>query len=120
MRTIWLAPLALATLAACADVVDFRGGGGDARIAGPDADAMPDTAVAPMPTPQPTVLTAKERLVASIESNGCLLTPQNVGAVLNEATIGQSELMTLAPELEAEGRVSIDGGNIRVMTNNCI
>ena len=114
MKRIALAT-ALLGLAACGDVIDFRSGGGGARA------PQPAARIAPPPPPAPVVLTAKERLVAAIEDNGCMLDASNVGAVLDQAVIGQSELLTLAPELEAEGRAEVSGsGAIRVMTDRCI
>ena len=72
-------------------------------------------------TPQPALLTAKERLVAGIEGNGCELTVDNVSSVLRDATISQQELVTLTPQLEAEGRVEVSGsGAIRVISDRCI
>jgi hypothetical protein len=76
-------------------------------------------AVAPA-TPQPVAMTAKERLVNAIEANGCTLTADNVSNVLTDATISSSELSSLAPQLEAEGRVRVSGsGAISVLTDTC-
>ena len=77
------------------------------------------TTIAP-PTPQPTLMTAKERLVNAIEDNGCALTAGNVGTVLTEATISQSELTSLVPQLEAEGRAEVAGTDIRILSDRCI
>ena len=72
-------------------------------------------------TPQPALLTAKERLVAGIEANGCELNMNNVSNVLTDATISQQELVSLTPQLEAEGRVEVSGsGAIRVISDRCI
>lgn len=107
---------ALVALTGCANgfqIPDFRGGGG--------AAPAPTPAVAVAPPPAPVVLTAKERLVAAIENNNCELTAANVGAILNEATIGTEELKTLTSQLEAEGRVEVAGtGTIRVNSSRCI
>ena len=114
MMTRLTAATALLALTACGTIQmpDLRQSRDPGRIA--------PAAVAPAPAPAPTPLTAKERLVAAIESNGCVLNAGNVGAVLEEATIGQQELLQLAPQLEAEGRASVAGdGAIRVNTAAC-
>ena len=99
----FLVPAALLLTSACA-------GGG-----------LVATPAAVVKTPQPVVLTAKERLVAAIEDNNCVLTADNVGAVLNDATISREELLQLTPQLQAEGRVEVSGsGSIRVMSDRCI
>ena len=106
-----LAPLSLLVLAACSggfDISDFR------------ARPAPQPAAIAPPAPQPTLLTAKERLVRAIEDNGCTLSGANVGTILTEATISQEELLRLAPQLEAEGRVEVAGsGAIRVLSPRC-
>jgi hypothetical protein len=66
-------------------------------------------------------LTPKDSLVAAIEANGCVLTAQNVGAILLRANLTQNDLLVLTPELAAEGRVEVaQSGVIRVLTENCI
>ena len=115
MMTRLTAATALLALTACGTIQmpDLRQSRDPGRIA-------PAVAPAPTPAPAPVPLTAKERLVAAIESNGCVLNAGNVGAVLDEATIGQQELLQLAPQLEAEGRASVAGdGAIRVNTAAC-
>ncbi len=77
----------------------------------------------PMPraTPQPALLTAKERLVGAIEANNCALNAGNVAAVMTQATISSAELRDLVPQLEAEGRAEVSGdGAIRVLSDRCI
>ena len=99
------------TLAACSS-----NGTGISRL-GNDLPANP----VPVATPQPAVLTAKERLVGAIEANNCALTADNVGAVLSQATISREELVQLTPQLQAEGRVETSGnGSIRVLSDRCI
>ena len=102
--------LLLATVAACSPGVP--------RLAGTmPADPM-DRAPEP---PRPALQTAKERLVAGIEGNGCELNAGNVSTVLRDATISQAELVSLTPQLEAEGRVEVSGsGAIRVISDRCI
>ena len=103
--------LAVLSLAACAS------SGTGIRPLGNNLPANP----VPVATPQPAVLTAKERLVGAIESNGCALTADNVGAVLTQATISREELVQLTPQLQAEGRVETSGdGAIRVTSDRCI
>ncbi|MCA1776399.1 MAG: hypothetical protein LC676_12530 [Loktanella sp.] len=101
---------AVALLAACnADLRD---------LSQPETEETPAAAAAP--TPQPVAMTAKERLVNAIESNGCTLTAENVQSVLTDATISSAELSNLAPQLEAEGRVRVSGsGAISVLTDTC-
>jgi hypothetical protein len=85
------------------------------------ACAMPaGTAQTParaLPPPPPP----KERLLAAIEANGCVLTAGNVEAILLRANLTQADLRVLTPELAAEGRAEVSGsGAIRVLTDNCI
>ncbi|MBS1304211.1 hypothetical protein [Loktanella sp. SALINAS62] len=108
----YLAPLALLSVTACTSGIPDLGR---------NMPADPMDRVAPAPTPQPTVLTAKERLVRGIENNGCTLTTTNAGAVLTDATISQAELASLIPQLESEGRVEVSGDSaIRVVSDRCI
>jgi hypothetical protein len=80
---------------------------------------MSNTQVAP--TPMPAVLTPKERLVAAIAANGCLLTASNVNTIVAQAGISQPDLRVLTGELAAEGRAEVSGeGTIRVLTDTCI
>jgi len=106
-----LAPLALVTLSACSGGFDFS----DLR---PTPTATPAVVVAP--TPQPTMLTAKERLVGAIEDNGCELSADNASTILTQATISRDELVSLAQELAGEGRAEVSGtGAVRVITETC-
>lgn len=109
-----LAIVPLIVLSACSggfDITDFR--------ANPTPAPTPAAVIAP-PTPQPVLLTAKERLVTAIENNGCALTTDNVGAILSEATISQNELLQLTPQLVSEGRAEVAGtGTIRARTDRC-
>ena len=73
------------------------------------------------PTPLPATLAPKERLVAAIAANNCLLTASNVDTILTQARITQPELRALTAELAAEGRAEVSGeGTIRVLTDTCI
>lgn len=75
--------------------------------------------------PQPVGVAAsavpEDRLVAAIESEGCVLTSANVGAVLLRASLTQAELPGLTAGLAAQGRIeATDGSSIRVLSDNCI
>lgn len=90
-------------------------------VAGLSACAAP---TAPSSQPAPQVLapaTPKDRLVAAIEAQNCLLTASNVDAILLDANLVSADLATLTPELAAEGRAEVAAeGTIRVLTDNCI
>jgi hypothetical protein len=78
-------------------------------------------AAAPMPVVIPATLAPKERLVAAIAANGCLLTASNVTTILTQAQIAQPDLRALTNELAAEGRAEVSAaGTIRVLTDTCI
>ena len=89
----------------------------------PDFSApRPTPAVAPAPTPVPApIMTAKERLLAAIEGQGCELSAGNASAIMTNATISADELKTLIPQLQTEGRVEVkNSGAIRVISPNCV
>ena len=95
---------ALALLAACASPIRFD----DMGITGPVA--------APAPEPLPEV-----RLVSAIESQGCVLTNDNVASVLLAANLTQSQLTEIVPRLDDAGRLEVAGdGAIRVLTERCV
>jgi hypothetical protein len=80
---------------------------------------------APVQTPQPVgvpvTVAPTDRLVAAIESEGCVLTNANVGAVLLRANLTQAELPALTSALAAQNRIEAsDGSSIRVLSDNCI
>ena len=106
------------SLSACGTITDFR------NMATTAATPAPTPAVAPVmpaPAPQPTVLTAKERLMAAIDGQGCELNATNVGAILTAAVITREELLQLTPQLQSEGRVAVSGsGSIRSTSSTCI
>lgn len=113
--------VAFLSLSACSVVTDFRAGMGGNSTPAPVATVTP--VVAPMVpvTPTPQVLTAKERLLAAIEGQGCELNATNVGAVLTDAVITREELLQLTPQLQTEGRVEVSGsGAIRSTSSLCI
>ena len=79
----------------------------------------------PAPAPQPvgaaSTASPEDRLVAAIETEGCVLTSANVGAVLLRANLTQSELPPLTSALAAQGRIEAsDATSIRVLSNDCI
>ena len=81
--------------------------------------AGPGTAQA-RPQVQP-VAPPKDRLVAAIEAQDCVLTAENVETILLQARLTQAELKDLTPQLAAEGRAEVAAaGTIRVLTDNCI
>lgn len=107
-----VAACGLLVLAGCARPIGLGTGSG----AGATATAA--SAPAPAPTRQPS---AKERLVTAIEANDCVLTADNVGAVIARASVSNAEMGSLVSELEAEGRAEVAGsGAIRILSDMCI
>lgn len=87
--------------------------------AGPQTLSPAQVQATPL-APAPFGATPKDRLVAAIEDQGCVLTSANVVAVLTQAGLTQDELLRLAPELASEGRAEVSGsGSIRVLTSRC-
>ena len=81
----------------------------------------PTMGARPLPVGQAATAAPADRLVAAIETEGCLLTRDNVGAVLLRANLTQADLGTLTPQLAAAGRAEVSGeGTIRVLSDNCI
>ena len=75
----------------------------------------------PAPLGQPASAAPADRLVAAIETEGCVLPRHTVGSVLPPAHDTKAELATLTPELAAQGRAEASGeGAIRVLSDNCI
>ena len=88
---------------------------------GSTAYTTDDMGMTAAPAVQAAPLAPKDRLVAAIESENCVLTASNVESILLEANLTQAELVALTPELAAEGRAEVAAtGTIRVLTNNCI
>lgn len=78
---------------------------------------------APSAPPAPTSdsLPPQERLLHAIEAEGCVLTRDNLGAVLLRANLTQADLPALTAALQAEGRLEAAGGDaIRVQSQTCI
>ncbi|SHG80568.1 hypothetical protein SAMN05444003_1011 [Cognatiyoonia sediminum] len=102
-----------AALSACSgglEVPDLRGAGEGLFGSGSDA-AVEDAAPA---------LTAKERLVAAVEAQGCVIDPTTINAVLASAQLSTDDLQTVVPELEAEGRIVGAGETaLRIVSANC-
>ena len=79
------------------------------------------TPPAPVAAYVPSAIAPKERLVAAIAANGCVLTAGNVDTILTQAQLMQPELRPLTNQLAAEGRAEVSGeGTIRVLTETCI
>ncbi len=78
-------------------------------------------AAAPGPVgPAPSVAPV-DRLVSAIESEGCILSSQNSGAVLLRANLTRDELQPLILELQRRGQVEASGdASIRLLSQNCI
>lgn len=94
-----------------------------ALLGGLSLAACAPMAPAPMgqPATQPATQAPADRLLAAVESQGCLLTASNVEAVLLRASLTQAELAALTPQLAAQGRAEVSGeGTIRVLTDTCI
>lgn len=105
--------IAVLGLPACATVTDFR-----TSMASFD-NTIP--AVSSMPISQPSVFTAKERILTAIEDQGCVLDGSTVLAILGSATVTQEDLKLLIPQLQSEGRVEVkDDQSIRSTSANCI
>ena len=79
----------------------------------------------PVPPPRPVGAAAtaspEDRLVAALESEGCVLTGQNVGAVLLRSNLTQAELTPLVAGLQARGRIEANSdASLRILSDNCI
>lgn len=82
------------------------------------ACASPTPQTASAPTPQ---LSDKQRLVAAIESNGCLMNASTIAPIMAQASINQTQLAALTVELESDGALAPDGTDtVRLSSNNCI
>ena len=103
-----------AALSACSggfEMPDLRGAG-EGVFGGGSETAMADD-MAP-------ALTAKERLVAAVEAEGCLLDPTTINTVLANAQLSTTDLQAVVPELEAEGRIVGAGEtSLRIVSANC-
>ena len=108
-----LSIVCLATLSACSgglEVPDLRGAGEGVFAGGLDAP-VEDAA---------RTLTAKERLVAAVETQGCVIDPTTINSVLASAQLSTNDLQSVVPELEAEGRiVGVGQTALRIVSANC-
>ena len=78
------------------------------------------TAIAPS-APATVQLSAKERFIRAIEVQGCVLSVDNIGAVLSAASITADDMRRIVPELESAGQAEVaSDGEIRILSNNCI
>lgn len=66
-------------------------------------------------------LSAKERFIRAIEGQGCVLSVDNIGVILANASITADDMRRIVPELEAAGQAEIaNDGEIRMLSDNCI
>ncbi|MEJ6397928.1 hypothetical protein [Yoonia sp. 208BN28-4] len=71
--------------------------------------------------PATVQLSAKERFIRAVEGQGCVLSADNVGAILSRASITPDDMRRIVPELEAAGQAEVaSDGEIRVLSANCI
>ncbi|MDX8352334.1 hypothetical protein [Cognatiyoonia sp. IB215182] len=103
----YVAAISLMGLAACVAPV-------------PISSPTPLPTIEPDPEPAPNPRSAKERFVAAVEANGCVMTAQNVRTIMDQATVGTGDLENIIVTLQAEGRAAPDGANIRVITDTCV
>ncbi len=104
-----------AALAACVLAISL---GGCAPML-PYLDGGPVAGATPVTTPAPA--TPRARLVAAIESSGCLLTADNAATIQMRANLGREELTALVQELRESGQVEAAApGTIRLLSPNCI
>lgn len=91
---------------------------GFAAVAALALVACSGTQEASAPTRQ---LSDKERFVAAIESNGCVINIATIGPIMSQASINQDQLATLTVALENDGVLAPDGTDtVRLSSNNCI
>ncbi|MEO9865679.1 MAG: hypothetical protein ABJO29_06520 [Yoonia sp.] len=91
---------------------------GFAIIAALSLVACSGTQEASAPTRQ---LSDKERFVAAIEANGCVINIATIGPIMSQASINQDQLATLTVALETDGVLAPDGTDtVRLSSNNCI
>jgi len=113
---------AFAFLAACEGslaIPDFRGGGdggGLFRSAPSEDDAM-EMAGEPMSATTP--LTAKDRLLAATEANGCVMSPETIPAISQEAIVGPAEIEAIILRLVEDGSLIPEGNAFRANSPAC-
>jgi len=107
---------AFALLAACDGslaIPDLREGlgGGSADMA---AEVPAEAAMEAAP------LTAKARLIAATEANGCAINISTIATIMQEAAVGNDELPGLVTELETDGLIETVGTDgLRLTTPTC-
>ena len=115
MRLIAFLP-AFVLLAACSSPVPDSGAPLEPIVEDNVYDPSATGVVSPEPVttgpissaPLPSApLSDKERLVAAIEANGCVLNPENSERILLELGIPQEQFSQIGGELMLEGRVTV-------------
>ncbi|TNC73733.1 hypothetical protein [Rubellimicrobium roseum] len=90
----------------------------------PLVSPAPQGAAQPQPVGAPVTAPPRDRLVAALESEGCLFSRETSGAVLLRANLTQAEAARILGELDAEGRLEAGGTEgaetIRLLSANCI
>lgn len=108
-----LAPVAALSAAVFLSACGYFGGPSSYLATPPAAQPAPAQPAAPA--------APKDRLIAAIESTGCLMTAGNVGEVLAKSNLSRSEVAQLTQQLAAEGRAEVAAsGTIRILSDNCI
>lgn len=70
----------------------------------------------------PTIqLSDRERFIAAVETNGCVINVDTVGPIMAQASINRDQLATVSQALEAEGALTpVDADNVKLTSTNCI
>lgn len=90
-------------------------------VGGPMTYLGAPPAAQPAPAQPAAAAAPKDRLVAAIESSGCLLTAGNIGEILSKSNLSRTEVAQLTQQLAAEGRAEVAAsGTIRILSNACI
>jgi len=72
------------------------------------------------PAPEVVQLTATERLVTATEANGCIISPDTIGAIMSQASLSQDDVVRIVPQLAEQGRASVEGdATVRLTGGNC-
>ena len=78
----------------------------------------------PQPVGAPVSAPPRDRLIAALESEGCIYSRETSGAVLLRSNLTQAEAVRILGQLDAEGRLEAGGSEgaetIRLLSGNCI